>query len=125
MLKFYVSLQNMLERLSRNEEGQTAVEYGLVVALISVVIVGVRSPLRRSATVIDNVVTHDHDRRLAAAGHAASRCRRVRPARRRSVSHGLRPLRSSRSTCIFAQSHPDSATTAVRPPSSSRSWCRC
>ena len=34
MLKLYVSLQNMLERLSRNEEGQTAVEYGLVVALI-------------------------------------------------------------------------------------------
>ena len=39
MLKFYVSLQNMLERLSRNEEGQTAVEYGLVVALIAAVIV--------------------------------------------------------------------------------------
>lgn len=39
MLKFYVSLQNMLERLSRNEEGQTAVEYGLVVALISAIIV--------------------------------------------------------------------------------------
>ena len=30
MLKFYISLQNMLERLSRDEEGQTAVEYGLV-----------------------------------------------------------------------------------------------
>ena len=39
MLKLYVSLQNMLERLSRNEEGQTAVEYGLVVALIALVIV--------------------------------------------------------------------------------------
>ena len=47
MLKFYVSLQNMLERLSRNEEGQTAVEYGLVVALISVVIVGALASLRR------------------------------------------------------------------------------
>ena len=41
MLKFYVSLQNMLERISRNEEGQTAVEYGLVVALVSAIIVGV------------------------------------------------------------------------------------
>jgi len=39
MLKFYVSLQNMLERLSRDEEGQTAVEYGLVLALIAVAIV--------------------------------------------------------------------------------------
>jgi pilus assembly protein Flp/PilA len=38
MLNLYVSLQNMLERLSRNEEGQTAVEYGLVLALIAVVI---------------------------------------------------------------------------------------
>jgi pilus assembly protein Flp/PilA len=39
MLKIYVSLQNMLERISRNEEGQTAVEYGLVLALIAIVIV--------------------------------------------------------------------------------------
>jgi Flp pilus assembly pilin Flp len=38
MLKLYVSLQNMLERLSR-EEGQTAVEYGLVIALISLVVI--------------------------------------------------------------------------------------
>jgi pilus assembly protein Flp/PilA len=39
MINLYVSLQNMLERLGRNEEGQTAVEYGLVLALIAVVIV--------------------------------------------------------------------------------------
>jgi Flp pilus assembly pilin Flp len=39
MLKLYASLQNMLERLSR-EEGQTAVEYGLVLALVSLIIVG-------------------------------------------------------------------------------------
>jgi Flp pilus assembly pilin Flp len=38
MLKLYVSLQNLLERVSRREEGQTAVEYGLVLALIAVVI---------------------------------------------------------------------------------------
>jgi Flp pilus assembly pilin Flp len=38
MLKLFVSLQNMLERLSR-EEGQTAVEYGLVLAVIAVAIV--------------------------------------------------------------------------------------
>ena len=40
MLKLYVSLQNMLEGISRNEEGQTAVEYGLVLALIAVALVG-------------------------------------------------------------------------------------
>ena len=45
MLKFYVSLQNMLERLSRNEDGQTAVEYGLVIAMISIVVVGVVATL--------------------------------------------------------------------------------
>ena len=39
MLNLYVSLQNMLERISRDEKGQTAVEYGLVVALISAVVV--------------------------------------------------------------------------------------
>jgi Flp pilus assembly pilin Flp len=38
MLTLYVSLQNLLERVSRREEGQTAVEYGLVLALIAVVI---------------------------------------------------------------------------------------
>ena len=39
MLKLYVSLQSLIERVSRNEEGQTAVEYGLVLALISAVVV--------------------------------------------------------------------------------------
>jgi Flp pilus assembly pilin Flp len=33
-------LQNLLAQLSQREEGQTAVEYGLVVALVSLVIVG-------------------------------------------------------------------------------------
>jgi pilus assembly protein Flp/PilA len=32
-------LQGFIERLGRNEEGQTAVEYGLVLALIAVVLV--------------------------------------------------------------------------------------
>ena len=53
-LKLYVSLQNMLERLSRNEEGQTAVEYGLVVALISLVIAGALALGMKD--VIDSVV---------------------------------------------------------------------
>jgi Flp pilus assembly pilin Flp len=32
--------RSLLAQLARNEEGQTAVEYGLVVALVSLIIVG-------------------------------------------------------------------------------------
>lgn len=38
MLTIY--LQNLLAQFSRREEGQTAVEYGLVVALVSLIIAG-------------------------------------------------------------------------------------
>jgi len=38
MLKFFVSLQNRLPDL-RNEEGQTMAEYGVVLAVITLVIV--------------------------------------------------------------------------------------
>jgi len=39
MLNFFVSLQNRLAEL-RNEEGQTMAEYGVVLAVITLVIVG-------------------------------------------------------------------------------------
>jgi pilus assembly protein Flp/PilA len=39
MLKLYVSAQNRLARLARKDSGATAVEYGLIVALIAAVIV--------------------------------------------------------------------------------------
>ena len=39
MLKLFVSLQNRLADL-RNEEGQTMAEYGVVLAVITLVIVG-------------------------------------------------------------------------------------
>lgn len=39
MLKLFVSLQNRLADL-RNEEGQTMAEYGVVLAVITVFIVG-------------------------------------------------------------------------------------
>jgi Flp pilus assembly pilin Flp len=56
MLKLYASLQIMLERLSR-EEGQTAVEYGLVLALIAVVVVGaVAGGLTAAGGPIDSVM---------------------------------------------------------------------
>lgn len=38
---FIAYMRSLLEQLGRNEEGQTAVEYALVLALIAVVIVGV------------------------------------------------------------------------------------
>jgi pilus assembly protein Flp/PilA len=39
MLKLFVSAQNGLARLMRSDRGATAVEYGLIVALIAAVIV--------------------------------------------------------------------------------------
>ncbi len=41
MLKFLVPAQNLLARpLARDDRGATAVEYGLIVALIAAVIIG-------------------------------------------------------------------------------------
>ncbi|MGH3256622.1 MAG: Flp family type IVb pilin [Streptosporangiaceae bacterium] len=46
MLKLYVSLQNFVSQpLRRDDRGATAVEYGLMVALIAAVIVGVVTTL--------------------------------------------------------------------------------
>ena len=39
MLKLFVSLQNSLFALRNNEEGQTMAEYGVVLAVITLVIV--------------------------------------------------------------------------------------
>jgi pilus assembly protein Flp/PilA len=41
MLKRFVSLQNFLATSLRSDRGATAVEYGLLVALIAAVIVGI------------------------------------------------------------------------------------
>jgi pilus assembly protein Flp/PilA len=41
MLKHFVSAQNLLARRLRSDRGATAVEYGLLVALIAAVIIGV------------------------------------------------------------------------------------
>jgi Flp pilus assembly pilin Flp len=38
---FIAYMRSLLEQVGRDEEGQTAVEYALVLALIAVVIVGV------------------------------------------------------------------------------------
>ena len=53
MLKLYVSLQNFLSQpLRRDERGATAVEYGLMVALIAAVIVGVVTALGGKLTTL-------------------------------------------------------------------------
>jgi pilus assembly protein Flp/PilA len=39
MLKAFVSVQNLITRLHRDDRGATAVEYGLIVALIAAVVV--------------------------------------------------------------------------------------
>ncbi|MDX6254023.1 MAG: pilus assembly protein Flp/PilA [Frankiales bacterium] len=40
MLALYVYLQTQLSRLTSEDEGATAVEYGLMVSLIAIVIIG-------------------------------------------------------------------------------------
>ena len=47
-------LQGLLAELRRNEEGQTAVEYGLVIALIALVVVGLLATAMGG--VIQNVI---------------------------------------------------------------------
>jgi pilus assembly protein Flp/PilA len=41
MLKYFVSAQNTLAQRLRSDRGATAVEYGLLVALIAAVIIGI------------------------------------------------------------------------------------
>jgi Flp pilus assembly pilin Flp len=52
-------LQALLAQVRRDEEGQTAVEYGLVIALIALVIVGVLATAMTG--VIDNIVGQIND----------------------------------------------------------------
>jgi Flp pilus assembly pilin Flp len=40
MLKYFVAMQNRLFELRENESGQTMAEYGVVLAVITLVIVG-------------------------------------------------------------------------------------
>jgi pilus assembly protein Flp/PilA len=45
MLNLYVSLQHLLREKSEDETGATAVEYGMMVALIAAVIIGLVTTL--------------------------------------------------------------------------------
>ena len=56
MLKLFVALQNSLAMV-RDEEGQTMAEYGVVLAVITLVIVGTLLALSGAInTALDNVV---------------------------------------------------------------------
>ncbi len=55
MLQIYVALQTRLAQL-RNEEGATAVEYGLMVALIAAVIIGAVTLLGTNLTTLFTTV---------------------------------------------------------------------
>ena len=55
MLKLYVSVQNFLAQPLRRDEGATAVEYGLMVALIAAVVAGVVATL---GTTVKNTFTN-------------------------------------------------------------------
>jgi pilus assembly protein Flp/PilA len=59
MLTFLTNLQNFLPRLLRSERGATAVEYGLLVALIAVVVAIAAIPMGNAiSTVFGNVTSH-------------------------------------------------------------------
>jgi pilus assembly protein Flp/PilA len=60
MLMFLMNLQNFLAQpLRRDDRGATAVEYGLLVALIAVVVAIAAIPLGNAiATVFSNVTSH-------------------------------------------------------------------
>ena len=63
MLKAYSRLQARINSLRTEEEGATAVEYGLIVALIAAVIVGARRYARRP----DRRLLPGRQRRVAGA----------------------------------------------------------
>ena len=59
MLKLYVSLQNFVSQpLRRDERGATAVEYGLMVALIAAVIVTAVTLIGTNLTSVFNKVAN-------------------------------------------------------------------
>jgi len=59
MLKYLVALSNRLAEVGRDDRGATAVEYGLLVALIAAVIVGVVLTLGKDlSSAFQNVVAN-------------------------------------------------------------------
>ena len=45
-MKFYTKIQALMNSMRKDEEGATAVEYGLMVSLIAVVIIGAVAAIR-------------------------------------------------------------------------------
>jgi pilus assembly protein Flp/PilA len=59
MLKLYVSVQNFLSQpLRRDDQGATAVEYGLLVALIAAAIITIVTTLGKNLTTLFTTVSN-------------------------------------------------------------------
>jgi pilus assembly protein Flp/PilA len=59
MLRYFVYIQNALHRqLQRDDRGATAVEYGLMVALIAMVIVTAVALIGANLTVVFNTIAN-------------------------------------------------------------------
>jgi len=59
MLKLYVSLQNFVSQpLRRDDRGATAVEYGLLVALIAAAIITIVTTLGKNLTTLFTTVSN-------------------------------------------------------------------
>jgi Flp pilus assembly pilin Flp len=58
MLQLWIYFENMIARIERDEEGQTAVEYGLMLALVAVgLVVLLKAGLAGVITSVVNKVT--------------------------------------------------------------------
>ncbi|HUB38782.1 MAG TPA: Flp family type IVb pilin [Streptosporangiaceae bacterium] len=59
MLMFLMNLQNFVSQRLRSERGATAVEYGLLVAVIAIVVAAAAVPMSGAiSTLFGNVTTH-------------------------------------------------------------------
>lgn len=54
-------MKNLVTRFAKDESGATAIEYGLIAALISVVIIGVLSALGTSLNATFNAISSQLD----------------------------------------------------------------
>ena len=58
LIKLHVTIVQMLDDLKRREEGQTLVEYGLILALIAVVVAVALGPLGNKVSQLITSVTN-------------------------------------------------------------------
>lgn len=61
MLKFYIVLDQKIDQLRKSEKGATAIEYGLIAALISVAAIAAMTTLGESLSTMFNAVSSQLD----------------------------------------------------------------